>query len=60
MISSALHASLPDDLLPFPLYVADTARQYKPASAIYDGLRKAFSNSLESQGGSPDVWLVSG
>ena len=60
MVSTALHASLPEELLPMPLYLADSVKKYKPAPAIYDGLRKAFSNASRVQGNSPDVWLVSG
>ncbi|KAH9913840.1 HAD-like domain-containing protein [Fomitopsis serialis] len=60
MVSTALHASLPEALLPLPLHLADSVRQYKPAPSIYDGLRKAFSDAPGAQGDSPDVWLVSG
>ncbi|TFY63881.1 hypothetical protein EVJ58_g2989 [Rhodofomes roseus] len=60
MVSTALHASLPEALLPLPLHLADSVRMYKPATAIYDGLRKAFSKASGAQGDSPDVWLVSG
>ncbi|KZT65240.1 haloacid dehalogenase [Daedalea quercina L-15889] len=60
MVSTALHTSLPEALLPLPLYLADSVRRYKPAPAIYNGLRKAFSDAPGAQGDSPDVWLVSG
>lgn len=60
MVSTALHSSLPDGLLPLPMFLVDKVKQYKPTPATYDGLRKAFSNASESQGDSPDVWLVSG
>lgn len=60
MVSTALHASLPQALLPLPLYLVDAVKRYKPATEVYDGLANKVKSLSSSNGDRADIWLVSG
>ncbi|KAL6305476.1 HAD-like domain-containing protein [Sparassis latifolia] len=70
MVDTALKASLPESVLPLPLYLADFVRGYKPKPEIYHGLLAHLSelgirdaqtgNNDPKTKNSPDVWLASG
>ncbi|KZT03644.1 haloacid dehalogenase [Laetiporus sulphureus 93-53] len=60
MVSTALHSSLPESLLPIPLHLVDSVKMYKPASVVYQSLLERVREAPETKRDAPDVWLVSG
>ncbi|CCM01054.1 uncharacterized protein FIBRA_03102 [Fibroporia radiculosa] len=62
MVTTALHASLPEALHSLPLCLADSVQRYKPALDAYKALLHSVSNHTlpEARGDVPNVWLVSG
>jgi len=60
MVTAAVNAALPQELLPLPLFLVDSVKRYKPAPEVYKGLLNDVSEISGARSDALNVWLVSG